>query len=146
MKLYYKYEWDDSKRRFFISRTESHHRAELSKTSRKMVSELVLEISKKSGLSSKINLILGVLFIVFLIVLYILSYYLLQSQPSRKLYIFVLAIAPFICFTIFVVRFLGNKRLDGILQYMEVNDSRFKELLSSAELDISCYFFEGTNL
>ena len=144
MKLYYKYEWDDAKKQFFISRNESPHRTELSKTSRKMVADIVLEITKKSGISSKLGVLLLVLFFLLLGGLYVSSFFVLNSSPDEAGRMVLLAVSPFICYLVYVLHGLGGGRLAKVQAYFQQNEPRFKEMLAAADLDISSYFFEST--
>jgi hypothetical protein len=144
MKLYYKYEWDDAKRQFFISRNESPHRTELSKTSRKMVAEIIMEITKKSGLSSRLGLMLLAVFFLLLLVLYLSSFFVLNNSPDEAGRMVLLAISPFICYLVYVLHGFGGGRLAKVQNYILLNEPRFKEMLAAADLDISSYFFEGS--
>ena len=144
MKLYYKYEWDDAKKQFFISRNESPHRAELSKTSRKMVADIVLEITKKSGLSSRLGIFLLFVFFLLLLVLYLSSFFILNGSPDKAGRMVLLAISPFICYLVYILHGFGGGRLEKVQTFIQLNEPRFKEMLAAADLDISSYFFESS--
>ncbi len=146
MKLYYKYEWDDTKKQFFISRNESPHRSELSKTSRKMVADIILEITKKSGISSRLGIFLLAIFFSLLLVLYISSFFVLNGSPDEAGRMVLLAISPFVCYLVYVLHGFGGGRLPKVQKYIVLNEPRFKEMLATADLDISSYFFESSLL
>ena len=54
-----------------------------------------------------------------------------------------LGVAPFISFSIFVVKVIRGKRFDRMMKYLDESDMFYKEMLAPANLDLSYYFFES---
>lgn len=142
MKLFFKYEWDDHKKKFVIIKGESYHRMELSKESRRLVELTIKDITARSGLTSKTDMILTVSLWLTAITLYICSFFLIRSQQSF-LGMLLLGVAPFISFSIFVVKVIRGKRFDRMMKYLDESDMFYKEMLAPANLDLSYYFFES---
>lgn len=143
MKLYYKYEWDDHAKQFTIVKGESTHRTELSKEARKLVFLTIQDITKKSGLTSKVDLMLTLAFYMVAIPLFIASFFLLRYRIWIAGILF-LAFTPFIAFSLYVVKVMRGRRYQRLMEYMDQSDLFYKEMLMPAHLDLSFYFFESS--
>lgn len=142
MKLYYKYEWDDHKKKFYISKGESSHRTELKRDVRLLINLLVKDIQEKSGLESKLDILIIVIFLLFAIIFMIFGG-LLITYEVWVLGMLCLALTPFIAFAIYVTRIVRGSRFQRLQNFMFASDVFYKDMLAPAGLAISCYFFES---
>lgn len=142
MKLYYKYEWDDKKRNFFICKRESGHRAELKRDIQLLVSLMIKDIKEKSGLDSRLNSIIILVFFLFSILLLIVGAILIRYEIWIAGILF-LAMMPFISFSIYISQIIRGSRFERLQKFIFESDEFYKEMLQSADLAMSCYFFES---
>jgi hypothetical protein len=82
MKLYLKYEWNESTKSFVVSKGESEHKLELTKESRKVIREIVEDISANSGIKSKFTSIICLIFWILFLIFYIIFFVILSSTPT----------------------------------------------------------------
>lgn len=141
MKLYYKYEWDDHAKKFSIVKGESAHRTELSKEARRLVNLAIQDIALKSGLKSKVDLILSLSFFLISIPLFIAAFFLLRFQFWIVGTLF-LVFTPFLAFSVYVLKIVRGKRYQRLMEYLGETDNFYKEMLAPVQLDLSFYFFE----
>lgn len=142
MKLYYKYEWDDSKKKFLVVKGESAHRSELRRDVRVLINLLVKDIQEKSGLCSKLDIVILLIFFCFFILFFVAGG-LLITYNYMTLGLLFLAFTPFISFSMYVTRFVRGSRFQRLQSFIFESDEFYKEMLEPAGLAMSSYFFES---
>lgn len=142
MKLYYKYEWKDDRKAFVVSKADSAHRSELGSDVKKTVGQLVKLVATGSGLKSRVDGLVVVVFFLFFVAGFVAGGLLLTHRHWGG-GVFFLVFTPFVGFAIFVSRVVRGSRYERLQAFMIDNEEYFKELLEPAGLAMSSYFFEG---
>ena len=142
MKLYCKYEWDDRHNKFRLVKGESSHRLQLTKDTRSIITDVVRTVETRSGIRDRVEITLWIVFFIAVGVMYGISYYLLVNSvlggvPGKVM----LAISPFVCYSLFGWRLIRGSRLSRVNRWIKDNEMELKERLVVLGLDVAIVFF-----
>ena len=84
---------------------------DLSKPARQAVTDVIKDIQYRSGLQSKMGLVVKVLFAAVLVFMYLLSYLVLVNTRHAVIGQFLLAISPFVSYAVYGYKILRGSRL-----------------------------------